>query len=218
MQALQNNKHKLNYIGYAPEAVVIPLFCILISVFKKSYKFSLIFLTALLCLLLFYRGVSSADYQKLLQIPQNHIVSPCEGKVIKVVKDGNKVCIAIFLNVHNVHVQYMPISGTIKNIIHKDGEFHPAYIFEKSQYNERVETTLSTLIGDVRIIQIAGLIARRIVSFGSVGQRLERGDPLGLIKFGSRVDIEVPTYNITSITVKEGQNVRIGESLMIFNR
>lgn len=215
---MQATNHKLNYIGYAPEAAIIPLVCILISLFKKSYKIALIFLTSLLCLILFYRGVSSADYQKLVQTPQNHIVSPCEGKVLKVIKEGNKVRIAIFLNVHNVHVQYMPISGTIKGIMHKDGEFHPAYMFEKSQYNERVETTIQTLIGDVRVIQIAGLIARRIVSFGAVGQRLERGDPLGLIKFGSRVDIEVPAYNIASISIKEGQLVRIGETLCIFNR
>ena len=213
-------KHRLNYIGYAPEALIIPLICIL-GVFlmkKQPFKLILFFSVILLCLILFYRGVSSADYQKLAQAPQNHIVSPCEGKGLKVIKDGNKVRIAIFLNVHNVHVQYMPISGTIKDIMHKDGEFHPAYMFEKSQYNERVETTIQTLIGDVRVIQIAGLIARRIVSFGAVGQWLERGDPLGLIKFGSRVDIEVPAYNIASIAVKEGQLVRIGETLCIFNR
>jgi len=214
------NKHKLNYIGYAPEALIIPLICIIGTFFaiKNPFKFILLFSIILLCLLLFYRGVSVTDYKKLTETPQNHIVSPCEGKVLKVVKEANKVRIAIFLNVHNVHVQYMPINGTIKDIIHKDGEFHPAYMFEKSKYNERVETTLQTLIGSVKVIQIAGLIARRIVSFGAVGQRVQRGDPLGLIKFGSRVDIEVPAYNIADIVVKEGQNVRIGESLMIFNR
>jgi phosphatidylserine decarboxylase len=210
--------HKLNYISYAPEALLIPLLCILISVFKKAYKIALVFTTALLCLLLFYRGISSADYENIKQTPQNHIVSPCEGKVLKITQDSKNIHIAIFLNVHNVHVQYFPIKGTIKSIVHKDGEFHPAYMFEKSKYNERVETTLQTLIGDVRIIQIAGLIARRIVSFGSEGQQVQRGDPLGLIKFGSRVDISVPRYNIAKVLPKEGDNIRIGETLFIFNR
>jgi phosphatidylserine decarboxylase len=126
--------HKLNYISYAPEALLIPLIFIIISVFKKAYKIALVFTTALLCLLLFYRGISSADYENINQTPQNHIVSPCEGKVLKIIKQGQTVRIAIFLNVHNVHVQYMPISGTIKSIVHKDGEFHPAYMFEKSKY------------------------------------------------------------------------------------
>ena len=91
-------------------------------------------------------------------------------------------------------------------------------MFEKSQYNERVETTLQTVIGNVKVIQIAGLIARRIVSFGSEGQQLKRGDPLGLIKFGSRVDVIVPAHNIAKIAVKEGQSVNIGDTLFIFNR
>ena len=207
-----------NYINYAPEALIIPILLIAALCYKKYYKISSLAILILPLMLLFYRGVSASDYKKLTQIPQNHIISPCEGKVLKIVKQGHTIPIAIFLNVHNVHVQYSPIKATIKNILHKDGEFHPAYMFEKSQYNERVETTLDTLIGPVKVIQIAGLIARRIVSFHATGKQLERGDPLGLIKFGSRVDILVPAYNIASIKVKEGDDVRIGDSLFVFNR
>ena len=115
------------------------------------------------------------------------------------------------MNIHNVHVQYAPLGGRVKSITHKAGEFHPAYFFEKSQYNERVETILETAVGDIKVVQLAGQVARRIVSFLNVGEEIARGQPIGLIKFGSRVDMWIPSANINKIHVKEGDRLRIGE-------
>jgi phosphatidylserine decarboxylase len=138
------------------------------------------------------------------------MISPCNGRVLKIKEHGTHIQISVFLNIHNIHVQYSPISGKILSILHKEGEFHPAYLFEKSQYNERVETTLGTEFGNITVVQIAGQVARRIVSFLEKGQSVERGEPLGLIKFGSRVDIWIPIESVNNILINEGDYLDIG--------
>jgi phosphatidylserine decarboxylase len=120
--------------------------------------------------------------------------------------------ISVFLNIHNVHVQYAPLDGTIRSVVHKPGAFHLAYLFEKGELNERRVTTLDTRIGTVRVVQIAGLVARRTHPLVSPGDRVSQGDSLGLIKFGSRVDLWLPEgFNVL---VAPGQRVHIGEALV----
>jgi len=200
-----------NYIHYAPEALWVPLLLLVVAVLLSSIWMTVICIFAIVLLLAFYRGASVEN-----NFPNNILVSPCDGKLLRMVQHANgQTQFAIFLNIHNIHVQYVPFSGTITSIVHKPGEFHPAYLFEKSSLNERVETTFDTAAGTIRVVQIAGLIARRIVSFHSPNTYVHRLNPLGLIKFGSRVDIWVPTQSIRSILVstESGTRIRVGDPL-----
>ena len=195
-----------NYIGYAPEAVIIPLALLALAIVFKRRYLAIFIVIVFICLLFFYRGANLPD-----EVPDsNTMISPCNGRVLKIKEHGSHIQISVFLNVHNIHVQYSPIRGKILSIVHKEGEFHPAYLFEKSQYNERVETTLATEFGNVTVIQIAGQIARRIVSFLENGQTVERGEPLGLIKFGSRVDIWIPAESVSNILINDGDYLDVG--------
>lgn len=209
------------YIHHAPEAIWIPLLFVVLAQLADSSTGVFLGIGLFALLVAFYRGASVSH---LDTVPSSVLVSPCDGKLLRVVHHPtlNQTQIAIFLNIHNIHVQYVPLSGTLTSIVHKPGKFHPAYLFEKSSLNERVETTLSTSVGDVRIVQIAGLVARRIVSFhssassASASTYLHRGDPLGLIKFGSRVDIWLPTSAIQTflVSTEPGTRIRIGDPLI----
>lgn len=207
-----------NYILLAPEALVIPA-CVFAVAWRMGIAWLMVTVSVVFVVLLaFYRGRNW--HRGLLRSPniaamdRSLVVSPCDGKVLRIQEhpETDTVQVAMFLNVHNVHVQYAPMAGRIVSIHHKPGEFQPAYLFEKSQYNERVETTLETDIGRVGIVQIAGLLARRILPFHKPGARLVRGEPLGLIKFGSRVDVHLPRARV-QVLVKEGDRVRIGTPL-----
>jgi phosphatidylserine decarboxylase len=195
-----------NYISYAPEAVIIPLALIALAIVFKRQYLAIFCIILLICLLFFYRGANLPNEVS----DSNTMISPCNGRVLKIKEHGTHIQISVFLNIHNIHVQYSPISGKILSILHKEGEFHPAYLFEKSQYNERVETTLGTEFGNITVVQIAGQVARRIVSFLEKGQSVERGEPLGLIKFGSRVDIWIPIESVNNILINEGDYLDIG--------
>ncbi|GAB08378.1 phosphatidylserine decarboxylase proenzyme, partial [Gordonia araii NBRC 100433] len=112
--------------------------------------------------------------------------------------------VSTFLSVFDVHVQRVPISGTVTALQHTPGEFLSADLPDASSRNERTSMTIRTDSGaDVGVVQIAGLIARRIVNDSAVGQRLSIGDTYGLIRFGSRVDVYFPAG--TTPTVLVGQ-------------
>lgn len=203
-----------NFISHAPEAFIVPLTLLLTT----RLSFGAIGLMLMGAMLMFYRGASEVALQKASQLSPDMLVCPCNGRVIDIIQYSNGLTqIAVFLNVHNVHVQYIPIDGTVRHVKHKPGTFHAAYIFVKSQYNERIETTICTVYGDIHVIQIAGMLARRILSFWDTPNRLgtqaTRMSPLGLIKFGSRVDIWVPTASIAEIFVKRGNFLDVGDPL-----
>jgi phosphatidylserine decarboxylase len=198
-----------NYITYAPELIIITLLLFAISFYYQSlalFSFTSIILFASLY---FYRGACV-----VIDPAKDILTSPCEGTIIHIGREADSLRISTFLNVHNRHVQYFPLDGTITDIVHKPGEFNPAYFFEKSMFNERTETTIMTHVGPVKIIQIAGQIARRICGFHQRGAYVGKGEPLGLIKFGSRVDVIVPYVKVKEIFVKENDKITIGQSLL----
>ena len=144
------------------------------------------------------------------------IVACADGKIreISSLKDdivGNCTKISTFMNIYDVHVNRIPLDGTIKDIIHIHGIHLPAFKKE-SEKNERVITTIDTKIGNIKIIQIAGTIARRIVPYIKKGDKLKKGDKIGIIRFGSRVDIFLPTKKIKVINVRVGDIVKAGET------
>ena len=150
------------------------------------------------------------------------IVSPADGLITyigksKVPKECNTkklfIKISIFLNIFNVHVNRTPIAGKIKDIVYVPGKFINATLEKSSSENERNIITFEKYNKDVIIVsQIAGLIARRIICDLKINQQIIKGDRFGIIKFGSRVDIYLPSNYEPLVSV--GQKVRGGETII----
>lgn len=138
------------------------------------------------------------------------IVSPADGIVMICEKRKNENFIAIFMNVHNVHVNRAPIDGKIVSVRRITGEHKPAYSPD-SEKNERVEILLDTDIGDVKVVQRVGIFARRIKPYIDVGDNVRKGDRIGIIMFGSRVDLHLPREK-TELKVRKGDRVFAGET------
>ena len=127
----------------------------------------------------------------------NEVISPADGKVIsveKIKKNQNEVIkISIFMNVFNVHSNKIPISGKIKSINYHQGKFFNASLDKASDKNEKNEVVIISDSGDeFKVVQIAGLIARRILCYCKIGDSVITGDKYGFIRFGSRVDLFMP--------------------------
>jgi phosphatidylserine decarboxylase len=140
-------------------------------------------------------------------------LSPADGKVVGIVSEGRNTRISIFLNIFDVHVNRTPIGGTITDITYKKGRFLVASREIASAENEQNIFTVRADDGTTVIFsQIAGLIARRIVCYKKVGDRVQAGERVGLIKFGSRVDVILgPEW---SIEVRPGMRVVAGTSIL----
>jgi len=147
------------------------------------------------------------------------VVSSADGFVIDVstveaadFKDGKALRIAVFMNVFNVHVNRSPVGGKVVETVHRSGKKLSAFNKRAEHENEHGDTDIDTLMGMVRIRQIAGLIARRVVTRVKAGDELKKGERIGLIRFGSRVDVFLP--EVYSPTVTEGQRVFAGETII----
>lgn len=142
------------------------------------------------------------------EIAQGRVISPADGVVQSIMpwKDG-RTRVAIFMSPLNVHVNRAPLSGTVTSVEHIPGGFVPAFNKE-SENNERVVWHFDTELGDIEMIQIAGAVARRIVPYIPQGTKVEQGDRIGLIRFGSRVDIYLPEG--VEVAVEVGQKTVAG--------
>jgi phosphatidylserine decarboxylase len=127
------------------------------------------------------------------------VIAPADGKVVLIsdvdepeFMGGRAKRISIFMNVFNVHVNRYPVSGTIRYLKYNAGKFLNAAAEKSSLENEQMSVGIETKRGRVLVRQIAGLIARRIVTYSKIGETAKQGDRMGLIRFGSRVDVFVP--------------------------
>ena len=156
------------------------------------------------------------DPDRVIPSEPGAIVSPGDGRVVVVQneddagKPGKRV--SIFLAVWNVHVNRSPAAGRITKLEYRPGKFVAAMRATASAENEQNVFTLSTDAGELVFKQIAGLIARRVVSWKKEGDIVARGERIGLVRFGSRVDLWVP--QAAEILVKVGQNVKGGSSIL----
>jgi len=169
-----------------------------------------LFLLAIFCLYFF------RDPDRV--IPDGPVaVSPADGKVVGIVGDGTESArISIFLNIFDVHVNRAPIAGKITNVEYTKGQFLVASREIASAQNERNTVSIAGDSTCVRFAQIAGLIARRIVFYKKTGDSVAKGERVGLIKFGSRVDIFFgPEWEIQ---VRTGQRVAGGSSILARRR
>ena len=158
------------------------------------------------------------DPERVIADAPGAIVSPGDGKVtdasIVSVNGEKQARISIFLSVFDVHVNRSPMAGLVRDIRYQRGKFLNAMNVASAEQNEQ---NIVRMEGDGQVVvfkQIAGLLARRIVFYQKVGDRLERGQRVGLIKFGSRVDV---LFDATaSLQVKVGDRVRGGESILAY--
>ncbi|MEV4432465.1 phosphatidylserine decarboxylase [Streptomyces sp. NPDC049555] len=142
------------------------------------------------------------------EIAQGRVISPADGVVQSIMpwKDG-RTRVAIFMSPLNVHVNRAPMAGTVTSVEHIPGGFVPAFNKE-SENNERVVWHFDTELGDIEMIQIAGAVARRIVPYVPAETKVEQGERIGLIRFGSRVDIYLPEG--VEVAVEVGQATTAG--------
>lgn len=191
---------------------------------------ALILLTALF-LINFYRDPK----RKIL--PGNNIVSPADGKIINILrinadkikvkkgllgkietltKDIAKECyvISIFMNPFDVHVNRAPMDGKVVSVKHEKGKFFAAYDIEKSLSNEKNEIIIENKkIGRIKVIQIAGFLARRIICSVKKNEKVNKGQKIGKIVLGSQVTLILPSKKI-NLRVKKGQRVKAGATII----
>src|SRR5260370_39392095 len=156
------------------------------------------------------------DPERVIPAEPAAVVSPGDGRVVVVTEEENAgrtgKGVSIFLAVWNVHVNRSPATGTIPKMEARPGTFRAAMRERASVENEQNVFTLSTDTGEMVFKQIAGLIARRVVSWKKVGERVARGERIGLVRFGSRVDVWVP--RTAEIVVRVGESVKGGSSVV----
>ena len=153
------------------------------------------------------------DPQREVPPDPDAVVSPGDGRVVEVRRDeAGGTRIAIFLSLLDVHINRAPASGVIRRVDYRPGRFLPANHGKAGIENERNEMTLETEHGEVRLAQIAGVIARRIVCWKQAGDRVAAGERIGLIQFGSRLEVVLPSGAVTAVGV--GTRVKGGSSIL----
>jgi phosphatidylserine decarboxylase len=156
------------------------------------------------------------DPERVIPAELGAVVSPADGRVVVVTDEENAGRpgrrVSIFLAIWNVHVNRAPAEGTITKMEYRPGKFLAAMRERASMENEQNVFTLSNEAGEMVFKQIAGLIARRVVSWKKQGEKVARGERIGLVRFGSRVDVWLPKE--AEILVKLGENVKGGSSVL----
>lgn len=209
---------------------------VLVPIHREGYKFIAIF--AVVTLILFkmscfsgYIGVILTawcayffrDPDRVTPQGKSLIISPADGVVQEITEaappaelglgDAKRVRVSVFMNTFNVHVNRSPFEGVVTKIAYKAGKFLNASLDKASEDNER-NSLIITLPGskDIVVTQIAGLVARRIVSWVNEGQELKAGERFGMIRFGSRVDVYLPSG--AEVKVLAGQTSVAGETVI----
>jgi len=156
------------------------------------------------------------DPERVIPAEPGAVVSPADGRVVVVTEEENTgrpgQRISVFLAIWNVHVNRAPAAGKIVKMDYRPGKFLAAMREQASLENEQNVFTLSTEAGEMVFKQIAGWIARRVVSWKKAGETVTRGERIGLVRFGSRVDVWLPKG--AEILVKVGENVKGGSSVL----
>jgi phosphatidylserine decarboxylase len=185
---------------------------LLFLIFYLNHLFLYFFLFSFSLLLTFLLCVFFRDPERKIG---KGIVAVADGKIREISNEideevGKCIKISTFMNIQNVHVNRMPIDGEIKEIVHYTGKHIPAFKKESDQ-NERVKIIIKTNKGLIKIILIAGTLARRIVPYIEKGNKVKKGEKISIIRLGSRVDLYISEKIIKNIIVKENDKIIAGE-------
>ena len=203
-------------VGIAPEGYPFILLCgfsALIFALAGCRILGAVFLGAT-----WFAGHFFRDPERVTPTAPGLAVSPADGKVVRIQAMPDpftgemRQCICIFMNIFDVHVNRSPVAGRITAIAYHPGKFFNAALDKASADNERCAYAVAGEEGSFSMVQIAGLIARRIVCRVREGENLERGERFGLIRFGSRVDLYLPADYAPAVTV--GQVVAAGQTVV----
>ena len=190
---------------------------LIISVFFKLFPISIICIILGILLLIFAFFCMFFFRDPKIQITQGEkiILSPCNGTVMEITKEGNEKVIRTFLSIFSVHLQRSPADGIVTDVTHKDGKFYAAWNPRAQAENEQNIITIKSGENVYIVRQIAGLVARRCVSWVKYGDILKAGDKIGMIKFSSQVDLHLP--ETAEINVKPGDKTMAGITVMARN-
>ncbi len=204
-------------IGIAPEGLPFIFLCAFTAVvfaLIKCWPVAVIFLV-----LTWFAGHFFRDPERVTPTGAGLAVSPADGTIVKMqpmpdpFSGESRMCVSIFMNVFSVHVNRSPVAGTVKSIAYHPGVFVNAALDKASTDNERCAYSIEDGEGrSFSMVQIAGLIARRIVCRVDEGDALGRGERFGLIRFGSRVDLYLP--DDYAVDVKIGDAVFAGQTVL----
>ena len=206
-----------------PEGYKFLVIAILITIFLYFFNGFLGLVSLVLTVWVYY---FFRDPERVPINDDNYLVSPADGLVVQVqetegpkelgLEEKKYTRMSIFMDVLACHVNRVPYTSTIDNIFYKPGKYINATLDKASEDNERNYLKLKNLNGDeVILVQIAGMIARRIICDVKKGDTLKQGDRFGMIRFGSRVDIYFQNYNLL---VCKGQNTVAGETLLAIKK
>ena len=208
-------KYGYNTLGIA---AIIVFALIILSIFVNNNILKYILVIAGIILLIFSLNFFR-DPDRTAPASENVVVSPADGKVliIKEILPDNFIeekswQVSIFMSPLDVHVNRIPIDGIVKHVNYIDGEYLVAYHDKADKRNERNEIGIESKYGKVFFTQVAGKVARRIVSTLSKGDTVKLGNRFGMIKFGSRVDVIVPKK--WKLKIKENDRVTAGETIL----
>lgn len=159
------------------------------------------------------------DPQRTIPADPRAVISPADGRIVSVEKerdpylDRDALKISVFMNVFNAHSNRIPVDGVVTKTLYFPGKFVNAELSKASTDNERAVTCLRTANGhEVTCVQVAGLIARRILCYAAEGRQFARGDRFGFIRFGSRVDVYLPLTAVPRVSV--GDKVYATETVL----
>lgn len=160
------------------------------------------------------------DPERIGPSSDDALISPADGKVIlieKIIDDqyllGQVYKVSIFMNLFNVHVNRAPVNGAVEKILYFPGKFYSADSDRGAMHNEHCAVLVRSTSGHrMAFVQVAGLIARRIVCWLETGDQVQRGQRFGMIRFGSRVDLYIPVQ--AQLEVSVGQKVKAGETVL----
>ena len=204
-------------IGLAPEGAPIIGLLTVLSLCSASLDWWPVTVLALIALWFsvhFFR-----DPERGIPQEAGVAVSPADGRVVRMERRADpmsgetRLCVSIFMNIFNVHVNRAPVAGSVTGVRYLPGKFFNAALDKASTDNEQCLWQMRDENGDLwTFVQIAGLIARRIVPHAEMGDELRRGQRFGMIRFGSRVDVYLPADYTSSVSI--GENVFAGQTVL----
>jgi phosphatidylserine decarboxylase len=191
------------------------LFMLNLVLFHFGGKCTVFYVSSLLSLIIFLWVLNffRSPFRRFPFDSEGFVIAPADGTVVVIEEISEyenlherRIQISIFMSIFNVHANWFPVNGVVKHVSHRSGRFMAAYLPKSSHENERSSVVITTAGGiHILVRQIAGAMARRIVTYAKVGEQCRVDEHLGFIKFGSRVDIFIPTDS--EVLIEMGQKV-----------